>query len=78
MADGVDTTDFSSYLNVEVTESGDTVIKVNSDGDFKGNPSDANNVDQVITVAGVDLLDGFDDVNTALQSMVDAGKLITD
>jgi hypothetical protein len=54
------------------------MVKVNSDGGFKGNPSDANNVDQVITVAGVDLLDGFDDVNTALQSMVEAGKLITD
>jgi hypothetical protein len=80
LADGVDTSDFSSYLNVEVNESGDTVIKVNSDGDWKGNPSDdLGATDQVITLEGVDLMADFgNDVNAALQSMVDAGKLITD
>ena len=54
-----------------------TVIEVSSTGAFKGNGSDANLVDQTITLAGVDLV-GTDELSTVIQNMLDNGQLITD
>jgi hypothetical protein len=74
---GLDTTDLTQYLEVGLTEDGaSTVIKVSASGDFAA-------ADQVITVQDVDLFAGVDfadmsAVNSALQSLVDAGKLIAD
>jgi hypothetical protein len=73
--DTVDTTEFSSYLDVSL-EGDNTVIKVSNSGDFE-------NAQQTITVQDVNLFEGIDfsdsaAVSTALQNMIDAGKLITD
>ncbi len=75
LADTVNTTDFSSYLNVSL-EGASTVLRISSTGDFA-------HADQVITVQDVNLFEGVDfsdtaALTTALQNMVDAGKLITD
>ena len=75
LADTVDTTDFSSYLNVSL-EGASTVLRISNTGDFE-------HADQVITVQDVNLFEGVDfsdtaALTTALQNMVDAGKLITD
>ena len=75
LADTVDTTDFSSYLNVSV-DGASTVLRISSTGDFE-------HADQVITVQDVNLFEGVDfsdtaALSTALQNMVDSGKLITD
>ncbi len=75
LADTVDTTDFSSYLNVSL-EGASTVLRISSTGDFE-------HADQVITVQDVNLFQGVDfsdtaALATALQNLVDAGKLITD
>ena len=75
LADSVNTTDFSSYLDVSL-DGASTVLRVSSTGDFA-------HADQVITVQDVNLFEGvnFNDsaaLATALQNMVDAGKLITD
>ncbi len=71
----VNTTDFASYLDISL-EGADTVIKVSNSGDFQ-------NAQQIITVQDVNLFAGIDyndsaALSTALQNMVDAGKLITD
>jgi hypothetical protein len=74
---GLDTADLSQFLEVGLADDGEsTVIRVSASGDFAS-------ADQVITVKDVDLFAGvnFDDqfaVNSALQSLVDAGKLIAD
>ena len=71
----MNTTDFASYLDISL-EGADTVIKVSNSGDFQ-------NAQQIITVQDVNLFAGIDyndsaALSTALQNMVDAGKLITD
>ncbi|MDA8752765.1 type I secretion C-terminal target domain-containing protein [Halieaceae bacterium] len=71
------TDDLSSYLNVTF-DGANTVIEVSTSGAFKGNPSDAGAVDQTITLEGVDLVGGIDDVNQVIQSMLDSGKLTID
>ena len=69
--------DFPASLDARCVGDGvRTVIKVSNTGDF-------NNAEQTITVAGVNLVDGVDLADsiamaTALQNLVDAGKLITD
>jgi hypothetical protein len=74
---GLDTTDLSQFLDVGLADDGaSTVIKVSASGDF-------GSADQVITVQDVDLFAGVDfgdlsAVNSALQSLVDAGKLIAE
>ncbi|MAC33771.1 MAG: hypothetical protein CME38_09245, partial [Haliea sp.] len=73
-AEGVDLT---SYLKVSL-DGADTVIEVSSDGGFKGNPSDANFVDYTVTLEGVDLVTGYDDMSSVIQSMLDSGKLTID
>jgi hypothetical protein len=75
LADTVDTTDFSSYLDVSL-EGASTVLRISNTGDFE-------HADQVITVQDVNLFEGVDfsdtaALTTALQNMVDSGKLITD
>ena len=74
---GLDTADLSQFLEVGLADDGaSTVIKVSASGDF-------GSADQVITVKDVDLFAGVDfgdlsAVNSALQSLVDAGKLIAE
>jgi hypothetical protein len=68
--------DLTSYLNV-TSDGVDTVIKVSTTGDFKGNPSDEGNVDQIITLEGIDLVGG-NDLDTVIQDMLTSGKLIVD
>ena len=74
---GLDTTDLSQFLEVGLADDGaSTVIRVSASGDF-------GSADQVITVQDVDLFAGVDfgdlsAVNSALQSLVDAGKLIAE
>ena len=75
LGDSVDTTDFASYLDVSL-DGASTVIKVSNTGDFE-------NAEQTITVQDVNLMAGveLDDsaaLATALQNLVDAGKLITE
>jgi hypothetical protein len=75
LADTVDTTDFSSYLDVSLAGAS-TVLRISNTGDFE-------HADQVITVQDVNLFEGVDfsdtaALTTALQNMVDSGKLITD
>ena len=77
LVDSVDTTDFASYLDVSMSGDGvSTVIKVSNTGDFE-------NAEQTITVQDVNLVAGVDlddtaALATALQNLVDAGKLITE
>jgi hypothetical protein len=73
-ADGADLT---SYLDVS-SNGTDTVIKVSVDGGFKGNHGDHAKVDQTITLEGVDLVSGHDDMASVIQSMLDSGKLTID
>jgi hypothetical protein len=74
---GLDTADLTQFLEVGLADDGaSTVIKVSASGDFAS-------ADQVITVQDVDLFAGVDfgdlsAVKSALQSLVDAGKLIAD
>ncbi|TDG15252.1 type I secretion C-terminal target domain-containing protein [Seongchinamella unica] len=68
--------DLTSYLNVTF-DGANTVIEVSSSGAFKGNASDANLVDQTITLEGVDLV-GTDELSTVIQNMLDSGQLTTD
>ena len=69
--------DLTNYLKVSF-DGADTVIEVSANGEFKGNPSDANFVDQTITLEGIDLVDGYDDMTSVIQSMLDSGKLTID
>ena len=58
------TDDLSAYLNISLSEDGaDTVIEVSTSGAFQGGDSDSALVDQTITLEGVDLVSGADDVN---------------
>ncbi|MFT6956896.1 MAG: hypothetical protein ACJAYC_001902, partial [Halieaceae bacterium] len=70
--------ELSSYLSVDTVESGgvtSTVLTIDSDGQGKFNNGGA---EQVITIEGVDIMDGASDVNAALQSIIDSSKPITD
>ncbi|GHD25163.1 retention module-containing protein [Parahalioglobus pacificus] len=73
------TDDLSAYLNISLSEDGaDTVIEVSTSGAFQGGDSDSALVDQTITLEGVDLVSGADDVNTIIQTMIDSGTLTID
>ena len=77
LGDTTNTADFSSYLDISLAGDGvSTVIRVSNTGDF-------DNAEQTITVQDVNLVAGVDlddsvALNAALQSLVDAGTLITD
>ena len=71
-----DDADLSSYLNV-TSDGVDTVIEVSTSGAFNGNASDSGNVDQVITLEGIDLVGG-DELASVIQNMLDTGQLIVD
>ncbi|MEX0827704.1 MAG: type I secretion C-terminal target domain-containing protein, partial [Haliea sp.] len=53
--------DLTSYLKVDY-DGANTVIEVSSSGGFEGNQGDAARVDQTITLEGVDLVMGNDDM----------------
>ncbi|MEP6360375.1 MAG: retention module-containing protein [Halioglobus sp.] len=69
--------DLSAYLNVSF-DGESTIVEVSKSGSFQGNDGDATLVDQTITLEGVDLVGGMDDVNSVIQSMLDSGKLTID
>ncbi|TXS88940.1 type I secretion C-terminal target domain-containing protein, partial [Parahaliea maris] len=69
--------DLTTYLNV-TSDGVDTVIQVSSSGELKGNGGDANLVDQTITLEGIDLVTGHDDMASIIQNMLDSGKLTVD
>ncbi|MEP6389488.1 MAG: type I secretion C-terminal target domain-containing protein, partial [Halioglobus sp.] len=69
--------DLSAYLNVSF-DGESTIVEVSASGSFQGNQGDATLVDQTITLEGVDLVGGMDDVNSVIQSMLDSGKLTID
>ncbi len=66
----------TDYLNVTY-DGADTVIQVSAEGSFRGDPSAAA-VDQTITLEGVDLVTGHDDMASVIQNMLDSGKLSID
>jgi hypothetical protein len=68
--------DLSAYLNVSF-DGNDTVIEVSNAGGFSGGVTDDVQIDQTITVEGVDLM-GSDDLAAAIQNMLNNGQLITD
>ncbi len=70
--------DLTSYLNMEYVAP-DTIVQVNTSGGlvYTADGVDPATVDQTITLEGVDLLGGNDSA-TAIQQMLEAGKLITD
>jgi len=68
--------DLSAYLNVSFDGS-DTVIEVSNAGGFSGGVTDGVQIDQTITVEGVDLM-GSDDLAAAIQNMLNSGQLSTD
>ncbi|MEP4149385.1 MAG: retention module-containing protein [Halioglobus sp.] len=72
-ADGADLT---SFLNVSF-DGANTVIEVSSSGGFAEGSDGAANVDQTITLEGVDLV-GTDELSTVIQNMLESGQLITD
>jgi hypothetical protein len=65
------------YLHV-VENGGSTQISVSSAGGFTDGIFDAGQVDQSITLTGVDLVTGQGDLESIIQNMLDTGKLITD
>ncbi|MBN7795690.1 retention module-containing protein [Parahaliea mediterranea] len=69
--------DLTSYLDIQ-SDGTDTVIKVSVNGEFDGSVADTGHVDQTITLAGVDLVSGHDDLQSVIQSMLDSGKLNVD
>ncbi|MFG6160126.1 type I secretion C-terminal target domain-containing protein, partial [Halomonas sp. 1390] len=69
--------DLTSYLKVSL-DGDNTVIEVSSSGDFKGTPSDGNEVDQTIVLQDVDLVTGFDDPAAIIQNMIENGQLDID
>ena len=79
----IDNTDLaialSDYLNVEYIDDGNgntaTQVSIATDGSMIGG---VGNIDQVITLTGVDLLNGSTDTTAVLTSLLNDGKLIID
>jgi hypothetical protein len=65
------------YLHVEES-GGSTLISVSSTGGFTGGLFDVDQVDQTITLTDVDLVTAQGDLESIIQNMLDAGKLVTD
>jgi hypothetical protein len=55
-----------------------TVISVSSSGGYTGGVYNAGAVDQVITLAGVNLIAGFTTDHQVLDDLLKRGKLVTD
>ena len=77
LGEEADEADLTSYLNVS-SDGTDTVIQVSVNGEFGGSAADVSHIDQSITLAGVDLVSGHDDLNSVIQNMLDSGKLNVD
>jgi len=70
-------TDLSAYFNVTF-DGEDTIIEVSSTGAFNGEQVEASQIDKVISLQGVNLLGGVDNIDTLIQDMLDNGLLIID
>ena len=71
--DDLDSVDISDYVSVTTSDSGDTVVKVSSNGEL----ADGNGYDQMITLEGVDLLAG-NDLDSVIRDMLDSGSQVSD
>ncbi|MCJ8337208.1 MAG: type I secretion C-terminal target domain-containing protein, partial [Pseudomonadales bacterium] len=69
--------DLSSYLNVSF-DGENTLIEVSASGSFADQQADASQIDQAISLQGVDLIGGIDNVDTVIQGLLDNGNLIID
>ncbi|MCJ8299607.1 MAG: type I secretion C-terminal target domain-containing protein, partial [Pseudomonadales bacterium] len=69
--------DLSSYLNVSF-DGENTLIEVSASGSFADQQADASQIDQTISLQGVDLIGGIDNVDTVIQGLLDNGNLIID
>jgi len=66
--------DLSAYLNFSY-DGTDTVLKVSSTG---GLDTSGNGYDQLITLQGVDLINGETDQNVVIGALLAQGKLVVD
>jgi VCBS repeat-containing protein len=76
-----DVGNLDQYLHFSLTGTGtstSTVISVSSSGGYTGGVYNAGAVDQVITLAGVNLMAGFTTDHQVLDDLLKRGKLITD
>lgn len=71
-----DSADLGAYLNVSF-DGANTVIEVSSNGAFVEGSTNASNIDQTITLEGVDLV-GVNELSSVIQNMLESGQLITD
>ncbi|WP_370277736.1 retention module-containing protein [Pontibacterium sp.] len=79
---GEDGGDLTHFLHFELDGSGDTVIKISTDGDFAGGFSESD-VEQVIVQEGVDLVTAYTsggvvDQSALISDLVTNGTLVTD
>ena len=76
-----DVGNLDQYLHFSLTGTGSgtsTVIEVSTAGNYTGGVYNAAAVDQVITLAGVNLMAGFTTDHQVLDDLLKRGKLITD
>jgi VCBS repeat-containing protein len=76
-----DVGNLDQYLHFSLTGTGtgaSTVISVSSSGGYTGGVYNAGAVDQVITLAGVNLMAGFTTDHQVLDDLLKRGKLVTD
>jgi VCBS repeat-containing protein len=66
----------ANYLHFDAS-GGDTVVSISSSGGFSGGYS-SGATDQVITIAGVDLVGGFSNDHQVINDLLQRGKLVTD
>ena len=69
--------DGPEYLYVSF-DGENTLIEVSASGSFADQQADASQIDQTISLQGVDLIGGIDNVDTVILGLLDNGNLIID
>ncbi|QWN35843.1 BapA prefix-like domain-containing protein [Cobetia sp. 4B] len=67
----------SRYLNF-AEQGGDTVLSISTTGDFTGETTDSDLVDQIITFEGTSLFQGDEDSADLIARLISEGKLLVD
>ncbi|UTV86726.1 BapA prefix-like domain-containing protein [Cobetia amphilecti] len=67
----------SRYLSF-AEQGGDTVLSISTTGDFTGETTDSDLVDQIITFEGTSLLQGGEDSADLIARLISEGKLLVD
>ncbi|AVV35248.1 hypothetical protein C8233_17875 [Halomonas sp. SF2003] len=67
----------SRYLNF-AEQGGDTVLSISTTGDFTGETTDSDLVDQIITFEGTSLFQGGEDSADLIARLISEGKLLVD